>query len=145
MLNRLYIVIGVLAILALGAAFVLPAFIPWGNYRDRLAEIASEVLGAPVRIEGDIHFSLLPQPKLEFAGVSAGPPDAPNLTVQSVEAEFSLIDFISDRYTLTRLSLTDPHLEIHVGSDGSVDAGVALPQSVSTSNISVASAAITGG
>lgn len=145
MLNRLYIVIGVLAILALGAAFVLPSFIPWGNYRDRLAEIAGEVLGAPVRIDGDIHFSLLPQPKLEFAGVSAGPADAPNLTVQSVEAEFSLLDFLRDRYTLTRLSLTDPHLEIHVGSDGSVDAGIALPQSVSTSNISVASAAITGG
>ena len=145
MLNRLYIVVGVLAILALGAAFVVPAFIPWGDYRDRLAEIAGEVLGAPVRIDGDIHFSLLPQPKLEFAGVSAGPPDAPNLTVQSVEAEFSLIDFIRDRYTLTRLTLTGPHVEIHVGSDGSVDAGIALPQSVSTSNISVANASISGG
>lgn len=145
MLNRLYIVVGVLAILALGAAFVVPSFIPWGDYRDRLAEIASEVLGAPVRIDGEIHFSLLPQPKLEFAGVSAGPPDAPNLTVQSVEAEFSLIDFIRDRYTLTRLELTGPHVEIHVGSDGSVDTGIALPQSVSTSNISVANATISGG
>jgi len=144
-LNRLYIVVGVLAILALGAAFIVPSFIPWGDYRDRLAEIAGEVLGAPVRIEGDIHFSLLPQPKLEFSGVSAGPPDAPNLTVQSVEAEFSLIDFIRDRYTLTRLELTGPHVEIHVGSDGSVDTGISVPQSVSRSNISVANATITGG
>ena len=145
MLNRLYIVVGVLAILALGAAFVVPSFIPWGDYRDRLAEIASEVLGTPVRIEGDIHFNLLPQPRLEFADVSAGPADAPNLTVQSVEAEFSLIDFIRDRYTVTRLELAGPHVEIHVGSDGSVDAGIAIPQSVSTSNISVANATITGG
>jgi len=144
-LNRLYIVIGVLAILALGAAFVVPSFIPWGNYRDRLADIAGEVLGAPVRIDGDIRFTLLPQPRLEFAGVSAGPPDAPNLTVESVEAEFSLIDFIRDRYTLTRLALTGPHVEIHVGSDGTVDTGIALPQSVSTSNISVANATISGG
>lgn len=145
MLNRLYIVVGVLAILALGAAFIVPSFIPWGDYRERLAEIASEVLGAPVRIEGDIHFSLLPQPKLQFAGVSAGPPDAPNLTVESVEAEFSLIDFIRDRYTLTRLALTGPHVEVNVGSDGSVDTGMALPQSVSTSNISVANATISRG
>lgn len=145
MLNRLYIVVGVLAILALAAAFVAPAFIPWGNYRDRLADIAGEVLGAPVRIEGDIHFTLLPQPKLELAGVSAGPPDAPNLTVQSVEAEFSLIDFIRDRYTITRLALVGPHVEVHVGSDGSVDTGMALPQAVSTSNISVANATISGG
>ena len=54
MLNRIYIVIGVLAILALGAAFVVPSFVAWGDYRERLAEIAGEVLGAPVRIEGDI-------------------------------------------------------------------------------------------
>lgn len=144
MLNRLYIVVGVLAILALGAAFVVPSFIAWGDYRDRLAEIAGEVLGAPVRIEGDIQFTLLPQPKLEFAKVSAGPADAPNLTVESVEAEFSLIDFIRDRYTLTRLALTGPHVEVHVGSDGSVDTGMALPQAV-TSNISVANATISGG
>lgn len=145
MLNRLYIVVGVLAILALAAAFVVPSFIPWGNYRDRLAEIAGEVLGAPVRIEGDIHFTLLPQPRLEFAGVSAGPSDAPHLTVQSVVAEFSLIDFIRDRYTITRLELTGPHVEINVGSDGSVDAGIAIPQAVSTSNISVANATVSGG
>ncbi len=145
MLNRLYIVVGVLAILALAAAFVVPSFVAWGDYRDRLAEIASEVLGAPVRIEGDIQFTLLPNPKLAFSGVSAGPPDAPKLKVQSVEAEFSLIDFIRDRYTLTRLDLRQPELEIQVGSDGSIDAGIALPQSVSTSNISVANAAITGG
>ncbi len=145
MLNRLYIVIGVLAILALGAAFVVPSFVAWGDYRERLAEIAGEVLGAPVRIEGDIQFTLLPNPKLLISEVSAGPPDAPNLTVQSVEAEFSLIDFIRDRYTLTRLALTNPRLEIHVGSDGSVDAGIALPQSVETSNISVANASVAGG
>lgn len=145
MLNRLYIVVGVLAILALAAAFVVPSFVTWGDYRDRLAGIASEVLGAPVRIEGDIQFTLLPQPKLAFSGVSAGPVDAPKLKVASVEAEFSLIDFIRDRYTLTKLDLRQPELEIQVGSDGSIDAGIALPQSVSTSNISVANATIEGG
>lgn len=145
MLNRLFIVVGVLAILALGAAFVLPSVIPWGDYRERLAEIVGEVLGTPVRIEGDVHFALLPQPRLEFAGVSAGPADAPHLTVQAVVAEFSLIDFMRDRYTVTRLALTGPHVEINVGSDGSVDAGIALPQSVSASNISVANATVTGG
>ena len=145
MLNRLYIVVGVLAILALAAAFVVPSFIQWGDYRDRLADIAGEVLGAPVRIEGDVNFTLLPQPRLEFAGVSAGPADAPNLTVDSVVAEFSLIDFLRDRYTITELVLTRPHIEVTVGSDSSVDAGIALARSVSASNISVANATIAGG
>lgn len=144
MLNRLYIVVGVLAILLLAAAFVVPSFIPWGQYRDRLAAIAGEVLGAPVRIEGDVAFSLLPQPKLTFSNVSAGPADAPNLTVERVEADFSLIDFLRDRYNVTRLQLDGPTVTIEVTADGSVDTGIALARSVN-SNIAVANALITGG
>lgn len=144
MLNRLYIVVGVIAILLLAAAFVVPSFIPWGQYRDRLAAIAGEVLGTPVRIEGDVAFSLLPQPKLTFSNVSAGPPDAPNLTVERVEADFSLIDFLRDRYNVTRLQLDGPTVSIDVAADGSVDAGIALARAVS-SNISVANAIISGG
>lgn len=144
MLNRLYIVVGVIAILLLAAAFVVPSFIPWGQYRDRLAAIAGEVLGTPVRIEGDVAFSLLPQPKLTFSDVSAGPPDAPNLTVERVEADFSLIDFLRDRYNVTRLQLDGPTVSIDVAADGSVDAGIALARAVS-SNISVANAVVSGG
>ena len=50
MLNRLFIIVGLLAILALAAAFVVPNFIQWGDYRGRLQEMASETLGAPVEI-----------------------------------------------------------------------------------------------
>lgn len=144
MLNRLFIVVGTLAILLLAAAFVVPSFVPWGQYRDRLAEIAGKVLGSPVRIDGDVSFSLLPQPKLQFANVSAGPADAPHLTVERVEADFSLIDFLRDRYNVTRLQLDGPTVNIDVGADGSVDTGIALAHAVD-SNISVANALITGG
>lgn len=144
MLNRLYIVIGVIAILLLAAAFVVPSFIPWGQYRDRLATIAGDVLGTPVRIDGDVAFSLLPQPKLTFSNVSAGPPEAPNLTVERVEADFSLIDFLRDRYNVTRLQLDGPAVTVEVAADGAVDTGIALAQTVN-SNISVANATIAGG
>lgn len=144
MLNRLYIVVGVIAILLLAAAFVVPSFIPWGQYRDRLAAIAGEVLGTPVRIEGDVAFSLLPQPKLTFSNVSAGPPEKPSLTVERVEADFSLIDFLRDRYNVTELQLDGPTVSVDVAADGSVDAGIALARAVS-SNISVANAVVSGG
>lgn len=144
MLNRLYIVVGVIAILLLAAAFVVPSFIPWGQYRDRLSAIAGEVLGAPVRIEGDVAFSLLPQPKLTFSNVSAGPPGDPNLTVERVEADFSLIDFLRDRYNVTRLQLDAPTVSVDVAADGAVDTGIALAKTVN-SNISVANAVITAG
>ena len=145
MLNRLYIVVGVLAILALAAAFFVPSFIDWGAYRDRLASLAGEVIGAPVRIDGEVRFSLLPQPRLEFADVAAGPADAPRFTVAGVVAEFSLIDFLRDRYTLTRLVLQRPTLSIQVGSDGTVDAGLSLARQSGTSRVAVASAQVVDG
>ncbi len=145
MLNRLYIVLGVLAILALAAAFIVPSFIPWGAYRDRMAAIAGEVLGAPVRIDGEVKFTLLPQPRLQFSEVSAGPADAPNLTVAGVVAEFSLIDFLRDRYVVNRLELDGPQVVVDVHQDGTVQTGLALPRQVSKSNISIANALIRNG
>ena len=124
MLNRIFILVGVVAILLLAAAFVVPSLVPWNNFRDRLAAMAGEVLGTPVRIEGDVSFALLPQPRLTLAGVSAGPVEAPKLEVETVEAEFSLIDFIRDRYTVTRLVLRRPQLTVVVDADGAVETGL---------------------
>lgn len=124
MLNRIFILVGVVAILLLAAAFVVPSLVPWNNFRDRLAVMAGEVLGTPVRIEGDVSFALLPQPRLTLASVSAGPVEAPKLEVEAVEAEFSLIDFIRDRYTVTRLVLRRPQLTLVVDADGAVETGL---------------------
>lgn len=124
MLNRIFILVGVVAILLLAAAFVVPSLVPWNNFRDRLAVMAGDVLGTPVRIEGDVSFALLPQPRLTLAGVSAGPVEAPKLEVEAVEAEFSLIDFIRDRYTVTRLVLRRPQLTLVVDADGAVETGL---------------------
>ena len=88
MLNRLFIAIGVLVILAIGAAFVVPRFIQWGDYRDRLQTMAAEAFGTEVAIEGDIHLTLLPAPKLEFTRVRVGPASTPVLQVEQVDAEF---------------------------------------------------------
>lgn len=145
MLNRLYIVIGVLAILAIAAAFLVPRFIQWGDYRDRMQLIASEVLGAPVEIVGDIEFSLLPQPQLNFADVKVGDPEKPSISVAQVEAQFSLIDFLRDRYAITKLVLREPTVAVTVNEQGGIETGIALAEKVTASNVSVASAEIVGG
>lgn len=145
MLNRLFIAIGVLVILAIGAAFVVPRFIQWGDYRGRLEELASAAVGAPVKIEGDIQFSLLPHPVLQFAEVVVGDPDAPTVKVGRVEAEFSLLDFLRDQYRLTQLELTAPEVEITISPTGEVVSGIALADAAATSNISIAEAEVGGG
>ena len=145
LLNRLFIAIGVLVILAIGAAFVVPRFVQWGDYRGRLETMAAEVFGAPVAIDGDIQLTLLPQPKIEFGKVRVGPEAAPSMEVGYVEAEFSLLDFLTDQYKVTRLQLERPVINLSVGSDGAVGSGLTLSGDAGQSNVSIADADVIDG
>jgi hypothetical protein len=144
-LNRLYIVIGILVILVLGAAFIVPRLVPWGNYRARMETLASQALGADVRIKGDIRFSLLPAPHIEITDVAVGPAQAPVMSVNAADADFSLLDFLRDRYSMTSLVLDHPVLDLKIAADGSIDTGLKPAGTDSKANISVASAEIAVG
>ena len=145
MLNRLYIVVGILTILVLAGAFIVPHFVPWANYRGRMQELASKSLGAEVRINGDIRFVLLPQPHLSLGGVSVGPADHPVMSVKSAEADFSLLDFLRDRYLLTKLVLDHPVLNANLWNDGTITTGLKLPTGGGGGNIAIANATISVG
>lgn len=145
MLNRLFILVGSIAILALAAAFVVPAFVDWTYLRDRMQSLASETLGAPVTISGDIDVAFLPEPRVQFAGVAVGTPERPVMTVVGVEARFSLADLFRDHYRLTRLVLTQPAIELRLDADGQLDTAVTLGETVTASVVSVPSAQIVDG
>ncbi len=126
MLNRIYIVVGTLAILVLAGAFILPRFVQWGDYRDRMEVLATTVLGADVNIRGGIEFSLLPQPRLLFSDVVVGSTESPAATVAEVEAEFALFDFLRDNYTVTALRLVRPVVDLVIDENGLLGSGVDL-------------------
>ncbi|KRA45483.1 AsmA family protein [Devosia sp. Root635] len=126
MLNRIYIVVGLLAIIVLAGAFIAPHFIRWSDYRGRMEELATNVLGTPVTVRGEIDFTLLPQPRLRFSDVLVGSPEEPAATVDSVEAEFSLMDFLRDNYNVTRLVLRQPVVDFTIDESGLFGSGVAL-------------------
>ncbi|QQR40199.1 AsmA family protein [Devosia rhizoryzae] len=124
MLNRIYIIVGMLAIVVLAGAFIAPRFIQWSDYRDRMEDLATGVLGADVTIRGDISFSLLPTPRLEFSDVVVGDIESPAATVQGVEAEFALMDFLRDNYTVTALTLNQPQVDLVLDESGLFSSGV---------------------
>lgn len=124
MLNRIYIIVGLLAILVLAGAFIAPRFIQWSDYRERMEVLASNVLGAEVTIRGDIDFTLLPQPRLHFTDVVVGDVEGPAATVGSIEADFSLLDFLRDNYNLTRLVLRQPVIDFTVDESGLFGSGI---------------------
>ncbi|MBD8064199.1 AsmA family protein [Devosia sp. PTR5] len=143
MLNRIYIVVGMLAIVVLAAAFIVPRFIQWSDYRDRMELLASNVLGADVTIGGDIEFSLLPQPRLTFSDVVVGDPERPAATVGDVEAEFALIDFLRDTYTVTSLVLRDPVIDLSIDDNGLFGSDVTM--AAATSGVALENARIERG
>lgn len=145
MLNRLFIIVGLIAILTLAAAFVVPGFVRWEDYRDRMEIIASQTLGAPVAITGEINFALLPEPQLRFTQVVVGDSARPVMTVAQVEARFSLVDFFRDRYTLTRLTLADPVVDMRIDAQGHLETGLAPTEGGAASTVSVAAAEISNG
>ncbi|MDB5585402.1 MAG: AsmA family protein [Devosia sp.] len=123
-LNRIYIIIGMLAILVLAAAFIVPRFVQWSDYRERMEALASGLLGAEVVIRGDIEFSLLPQPRLSFSDVLVGPPTDPAATIGTVEADFSLLEFLRDDYNVTHLVLRQPVFDVAIDESGLFGSGI---------------------
>jgi hypothetical protein len=138
--NRIYIAIGLIAILIMGGAFVIPWFIDWNAYKSRMEQMAAEALGIEVEIAGDMEFTLLPQPRLHFENARLGPADAPVGAARLVEADFSLMDFLRDRFTVTQLRLTEPELNLVIGEDGELQTPIALAQDPTVSNVSIANA-----
>ena len=145
MLNRLFVIVGFLVILAIGAAFVIPRFIQWSDYRGRLEAMATQAFGADVAITGDISLTLLPHPVLVFTKVRVGPESAPTMQVERVEAEFSLFDFLSDRYKVTRLELQQPVVNVAIDADGAFSSGLVLAPEAEQSNVSIDHADVVGG
>lgn len=126
MLNRVYIIVGLIAILALAGAFIVPRFIQWGDYRDRMELLAEGVFGTDVNIQGDIDFALLPTPRLIFSDVVIGPADHPAATIESVDAQFALVDFLRDRYNLSALVLKSPAFAFDLDENGLFVSGLDL-------------------
>ena len=145
MLNRVFIFIGVLAILALAAAFVVPRFIQWSDYRERMEVLAAGALGTEVHINGDIGFTLLPAPQLHFSDVVVGPLESPVLMVKTVDADFSLMDFLRDRYSVTRLVINQPVFDFTIDENGLFTTPLKLAEKATSSNISIANASVIDG
>ncbi|QJR18237.1 AsmA family protein [Pelagibacterium halotolerans] len=143
--NRIYIAIGLIAILLLGGAFVVPWFIDWNAYKPRMEQMAAEALGVEVEIAGDMDFTLLPQPRMHFENARLGPADAPVGSARLVEADLSLMDFLRDRFTVTQLRLIEPELNLVIDEEGQLQTPITLAQSASVTNVSIADARLTDG
>ncbi len=62
--------LALLLVVVVAAVWLLPSMLDWNRYRASIADLASERIGLPVRIDGPISLTLLPHPTLTAERVS---------------------------------------------------------------------------
>ncbi|MCF6326143.1 MAG: AsmA family protein [Devosiaceae bacterium] len=134
-LNRLYIAVGILAILVLLAGFFLPPMVDWSGYRDRLETLAESNLGTDVTIDGEIDFRLLPRPQIRLGKTILGPPSSPLVEIEAIIADLSLLDLLRDRLNVTNLDLRSPLININIGISGEFEIPLSLSENFNNGRV----------
>ncbi|MEW6638924.1 MAG: AsmA-like C-terminal region-containing protein [Pseudomonadota bacterium] len=103
-------------ILALLAALVGPYFIDWNQFRPQFETEASRIIGAPVRVGGQLDARLLPTPTLRLRGVAVGATtEASRLRADKLDVEFSLGSLLRGEWRATDLTVNG--LDLALGLD----------------------------
>src|ERR1700761_2149106 len=109
-------------ILALVAALVGPYFIDWNQFRPQFEAKASQVIGAPVRVAGELEARLLPSPALRLRSVVVGGAnDLGKVRADKLDVEFSLGSLMRGEWRATELSIGGMALDLGLDPQGGVD------------------------
>jgi hypothetical protein len=109
-------------IIALVAALIGPYFVDWNQFRPQFEAEASRVIGAPVRVAGDLQARLLPSPTLRLSSlVVGGANDLGKVRADKLDVEFSLGSLMRGEWRATELSIGGMALDLGLDSRGRID------------------------
>ncbi|MEM6681483.1 MAG: AsmA family protein [Pseudomonadota bacterium] len=116
------ILIGSIVFIGLIAALLIgPSFIDWNGQKVRIETTASQALGKPVQITGDIDLALLPSPRLKAQGLKLGDPDAldagPALVAELLEVRVAILPLLSGTIKATRIVVRGANVTLLTGQD----------------------------
>nr|WP_256437653.1 AsmA family protein [Roseococcus sp. SDR] len=102
-----------LVLLAGASAWVLPRWLDWDRHRGALAEIASERLGRPVALEGQVGLVLLPQPLLEASRIVIGQAaDEIQMSARALRLRLDLWALLMGRLEVRELALVGADIRL---------------------------------
>src|SRR5258705_11757619 len=109
-------------IIALIAALIGPYFIDWNQFRPQFETEAARVVGAPVRVGGELGARLLPTPSLRLrSGVGGGVNDLGKVRADKLDVEFSLGSLMRGEQRATELTINGLALDLGLDSQGRID------------------------
>ena len=113
-------------IIALVAALIGPYFVDWSRFRPQFEAEASHVIGAPVRVAGELEARLLPSPSLRLRSVVVGGAnDLGKVRADKLDVEFSLGSLMRGEWRATELSIGGMALDLGLDPKGAIDWPVA--------------------
>jgi len=109
-------------IIALIAALIGPYFIDWNQFRPQFETEAARVVGAPVRVGGELGARLLPTPSLRLRSVVVGGVnDLGKVRADKLDVEFSLGSLMRGEWRATELTINGMALDLGLDSQGRID------------------------
>jgi uncharacterized protein involved in outer membrane biogenesis len=109
-------------IIALMAALIGPYFIDWNQFRPQFEAEASQVIGAPVRVGGELNARLLPTPSLRLRSVVVGGPnDLGKVRADKLDVEFSLGSLMRGEWRADELTINGMSLDLGLDPQGRID------------------------
>jgi hypothetical protein len=109
-------------ILALLAALIGPYFIDWNQFRPQFEAEATRVVGARVRVGGELGARLLPTPSLRLRSVVVGGAnDLGKVRADKLDVEFSLGSLMRGEWRATELTVDGMAIDLGLDPQGRVD------------------------
>lgn len=109
-------------ILALVAALVGPYFVDWNQFRPQFEAEATKIIGAPVRVAGNLDARLLPAPSLRLKTVTVGgASEMGKVRAADLDVEFSLSSLMRGEWRATELTINGVSVDLGLDPKGRVD------------------------
>jgi uncharacterized protein involved in outer membrane biogenesis len=109
-------------IIALVAALVGPYFVDWNQFRPQFEAEATRIIGAPVRVGGELDARLLPAPSLRLrSAVVGGANDLGKVRADKLDVEFSLSSLMRGEVRATELTINGLSLDLGLDPKGRID------------------------
>lgn len=121
-MKKALIGLGVVIVLIIAAALIVPSFIPLDTYKAKIIALVKTDTGRNLRIDGPVKFSLFPSIALEANDVSlSNPPGAasPNMVqLKTLDIELKLLPLLHGAIEIAQFKLVDPAIALEVDKQG---------------------------
>ncbi|MCZ6862781.1 MAG: AsmA family protein, partial [Alphaproteobacteria bacterium] len=121
-MRKIFIGLGVVIVILVAAAFVVPMFIPTETYKDEIASRVRDATGRNLVIRGDIKFTILPTLGLTVNDVAfANAPGAASkqmATFKQLVVKLKVMPLISGDIEIEQFELIEPVINLEVDRQG---------------------------